>query len=108
MSNHAVNVEILAVHLKAQLHEVILAPIFLKTASKIQESNLIGWVNVIGAARTLALASIMMSFANVFGRPSMGTGLGTVCIIWEVASMMPMMSSSGSTRCGARPGADRK
>ena len=108
MSNHVVNVEILAVHLKAQLHEVILASIFLKTASKIQDSNLIGWVNVIGAARTLALASIMMSFANVVGRPSMGTGLGTVCIIWEVASMMPMMSSSGSTRCGARPGADRK
>ena len=47
--------------------EVILAPIFLKTASKIQNSNLIGWVNVIGAARALALASIMMSFANVFG-----------------------------------------
>ena len=47
--------------------EVILAPIFLKTASKIQYSNLIGWVNVIGVARALALASIMMSFANVFG-----------------------------------------
>ena len=44
-----------------------MAPIFLKTASKIQNSNLIGWVNVIGAARALALASIMMSFANVFG-----------------------------------------
>ena len=44
-----------------------MAPIFLKTASKIQNSNLIGWANVIGAARALALASIMMSFANVFG-----------------------------------------
>ena len=46
-----------------------MAPIFLKTASKIQNSNLIGWVNVIGAVRALALAlaSIMMSFANVFG-----------------------------------------
>ena len=44
-----------------------MAPIFLKTASEIQNSNLIGWVNVIGAARALALASIMMSFANVFG-----------------------------------------
>ena len=47
--------------------EVILAPIFLKTASKIQNSNLIGWVNVISAARAIALASIMMSLANVFG-----------------------------------------
>ena len=56
-----------------------MAPIFLKTASKIQNSNLIGWVNVIGAARALALASIMMSFANVLA-------LGTVCIIWEFAS----------------------
>ena len=44
-----------------------MAPIFLKTVSKIQNSNLIGWVNVIGAASALALASIMMSFANVFG-----------------------------------------
>ena len=44
-----------------------MAPIFLKTASEIQNSKLIGWVNVIGAARALALASIMMSFANVFG-----------------------------------------
>ena len=44
-----------------------MAPIFLKTASEIQNSNLIGWVNVIGAVRALALASIMMSFANVFG-----------------------------------------
>ena len=44
-----------------------MAPIFLKTASKIQNSNLIGWVNIIGAARALALVLIMMSFANVFG-----------------------------------------
>ena len=58
-----------------------MAPIFLKTASKIQNSNLIGWANVIGAARALALASIMMSFANVLA-------LGMVCVIWELASTM--------------------
>ena len=44
-----------------------MAPIFLKTASKNSKLNLIGWANVIGVARALALASIMMSFANVFG-----------------------------------------
>ena len=58
-----------------------MAPIFLKTASKIQNSNLIGWVNVIGAARALALASIMMSL-------QMFLALGMMCVIWEFASTM--------------------
>ena len=50
-----------------QLHGSNFGAIFFKTASKIQNSNLIGWVNVIGAAHTVALVLIMMSFANVFG-----------------------------------------
>ena len=57
-------------NLKTQLHGSNFGAFFLlKTASEIQNSNLIGWVNVIGVVRALALASIMMSFANVFGRP---------------------------------------
>ena len=69
-------------------------------------SNLIGWVNVIGAARALALAlaSIMMSFAkfNVFG---LGYGVHYLGIRFNDARVS---SVSGSARRGARPGAGRK
>ena len=76
-----------------------MALIFLKTASKIQNSNLIGWVNVIGAARALALASIMMSFANVFG---LGYDVRYLGIRFNDAR------ARVGTRGGARPGAGSK
>ena len=79
--------------------EVILAPIFLKTASKIQNSNLIGWANVIGAAHALALASIMMSFANVFG---LGYGVRYLGISFNDAR------ARAGARGGERPGAGSK
>ena len=65
-----------------------MASIFLKTASEIQNSNLIGWVNVIGAASALIEASASLNY-DVIRKcfwPCMGPG--TVCIIWEFASMM--------------------
>ena len=74
-------------------------PIFLKTASKIQISNLIGWVNVIGAARTLTLASIIMSFANVFG---LGYGVHYLGIHFNDARVR------AGAQGGARPGAGSK
>ena len=78
-----------------------MAPTFLKTASEIQNSNLIGWANVIGAARALALAlaSIMMSFANVFG---LGYGVRYLGISFNDAR------ARVGARGGARPGAGSK
>ena len=76
-----------------------MAPIFLKTASKIQNSNLIGWANVIGAARALALASIMMSFANVFG---LGYGVRYLGISFNDAR------ARAGARGGVRPGTGSK